>query len=164
VAAAELILIGTVESVVPLDEPTPIPHDELDLRSLAVTVSVGEYLKGSGPDTIVHVEPSSGLAACQLNSQVGVSYLLFLDAPDEQGRFQTSFCAGSGAPDSELVAEVRAILAGPEPTPQIDVLPPTGSVGGEGRAVDSWFVAAAVAVAAAALLSLAASALVGRRR
>ena len=157
VSAVDLIILDTVETIERIGDPPP--EGEYDDRSMRVTVAVDEYLKGTGPDEIVHIERAGGSAMCQVGSEVGVAYLLFFGPPDDDGQYATSICGGSTrAANEDFVAEVRQILQGPAQTPTVGAFPDTGSAGGSPTSSILWPAIAAGGVgtllASAALFAL----------
>ena len=118
-----------------------------------LTVEIDEYLTGSGPDTITVRAGSLGGATCSAFDfdAVGETYLLFLSRDDE-GRFVTSSCVGSGVIEDRnrdmvesKIEQIRLLVAGgpapatevPPIAPAID-LPQAGSGGDLPGQSNAW--------------------------
>ena len=117
-----------------------------------LTVEIDKYLTGSGPDTITVRAGSLGGATCSAFDfdAVGETYLLFLSRDDE-GRFVTSSCVGSGAIEDRnrdsvesIIEQIRLLVAGgpaPAESPTVspvEGLPPAGSGGDLLEQSDAW--------------------------
>ena len=145
-------MLGTVESVRSTDPPQEFEGSPW----LVSTVSVEEYLKGSGPPTLQHTFPGD-IASCTSGDREGHRYLLSY-VRQSDGTLGTNFCSGSlDLTDAgeevadQQVQEVRDLLR----DSIVTEFPKSGS--GTGLADNSfgWQVTAA---AAGALLAVSASA------
>jgi len=175
VERAEFIVLGVVTRIEQVGDPdAPVFPPEYD-----IDVAVDEYLKGSGPDSVVVQNfslDSDGCSAFERDS-VGQEHLLFLSRFED--RLRTGTCEGSGRVTdhpswSESIEEVRRIVSRQvEPTateqatsittpaatetPVATDLPETGS----GDGTDGTLVA--VSAIAAAVLGLGALGVAGWR-
>ncbi len=149
VAQAEFIVLGTVASVRSTDPPQEFEGSPW----LVSTVSVEEYLKGSGPPTLQHTFPGN-IASCQSGNREGNRYLLAY-VRQSDGTFGTSFCSGSldltdarGEAAAQHVQDVRDLLESP-----VVGFPDTGTGLAQPDSSLSWLLAATAGSGAALLLA-----------
>jgi len=174
----DLIVVGTVSDVRVAGElsPTPEPGVPGPTAMLAWDFAVEEYIKGGGGTQLeLH---SNGHVSVAEDGSVTIQDDLGPDCsfgPVDGGRYlfgvRTSdgenFAGGCGSvlitSDSQsyvddLIAEIRAALQEPAPTPTVGSFPPTGASRVGGGGAPAAFLVATSAIAAAGLLGLVAAA------
>ena len=137
VLAPELVVLGTVRSIVQVDDSFQY---DLPITVYDLAITVDEYLKGDGPPAItVRDYASLQGTACSAFSPdaVGERHLLFLGR-DDAGPLTTSICVGSTvindrnrAHVDDVIAEIRQIVSGEATTPVADATPTTVATAGE---------------------------------
>jgi hypothetical protein len=134
VQSAHIIVTGTVsqvDMVPPLDEESP---DDL-VHTFQAVLTVDEYLKGSGPDTLTipstahsfffddegHLVEEMQSPGIDFEGSAGKRYILFLQG--EVGSLIPDACSSKTITqdDQQLIEDVRSAIAAAE------ALPPTGS-------------------------------------
>ena len=179
--AADIVVVGVITDVRVIDElpartPQLLPDGSVEPEGfndveVESDFAVDDYLKGSGPSTLVirsrtgvlrhgtgEVEIYEGTSpSCSRGLALSASYLVYRAEPLDDP-LQTSACDVSIRliENEEQLQEIRQLLQEPTPHPTVVDLPETGMRSGDPDGSLSWHVTAA---AAGLLLAASASAI-----